>query len=107
TPGLRARFLAPWLATFGLAAFDVVGVDVCWVTFEVAGGDVPLEDFPVAGAEECVRCAVTAGKVVRPAWGPVPGLRSALVTARITAAMITATAAIITSSGHGPFPRLG
>jgi hypothetical protein len=43
------------VAAFALAAFEVVGVDVCWVTFEVAGGEVLLADFPVAGTEECVR----------------------------------------------------
>ena len=31
---------------------------------------MPLGDFPVAGAEECVRCTVTAGKVVS-SLGPV------------------------------------
>jgi hypothetical protein len=94
------------VAALDLADFEVVGVDLCWVSFEVAGGEVLLDDFPVAGTEECARCTVTAGEVGGLACGPDPVLRSAPVTARITAATITATAVIITSSGHGPFPRL-
>src|ERR1700677_1211216 len=93
TPGVSSRFLAVPTAC-DLAAFEAREVEVATrgVLVEAAGEeawwDFPEADATAGGA--CVFCAVTAGKVGA-ACEPAPLFRSALVTARITAATITAT----------------